>query len=184
MLLVLTFKKTFIMKEFTLWRFLVLQFETKFFGWYQLKLDRLFFLLVLLGFGNVYSQTAVDLGTSIQANFGIDADTQADVLRFQSTPGNPDPWGIDDWFDDIDPLHSGLNVIAITGLDSEDVPVQPQIDKISGIQNNSAEIRMSKDKYTDVNGILWIDAVYFRSKVKSRKHRWYCIRSVYKQKLQ
>jgi hypothetical protein len=95
-----------------------------------------------------YAQTD-SLSTSIQANFGIDADIKSGILSFNTEGLNEN--GTDDWF--LGPT-SGQGVIDTTDIAT--------IADLAAGLNITAEFRMSQPNNSNINGNLWIDAVYFR----------------------
>ncbi|WP_345012328.1 hypothetical protein, partial [Christiangramia aestuarii] len=134
-------------------------------------------LLIMLGSFLASAQNSqITLGTTVKANFGIDADVQADVLSFYTAPpmGGFDPFGTDDWFDEIFPNATspnlGSNVIRTSGFDADGNPMAPIIADLKAGANIEAEFRMSRDLYSldSRTDILWIDAVYFRDQRSNR----------------
>ncbi|MFD0975390.1 hypothetical protein, partial [Salinimicrobium gaetbulicola] len=130
----------------------------------------LFALFVSTG----YSQSTITLETSVQANFGIDADVEADLLSFYPGAAS-DAFGTDDWFDEIwpnpDATYPGSNVINVgTGTDENGVSYATLRAQLAAGDNIEAEFRMSRDLYTldPRTNILWIDAVYFRDQRSNR----------------
>jgi len=100
-------------------------------------------------FGQVVTQ-----GAAVKANFGIDADVYANRLQYGGLPG-PEA-GTDDWFEN-QTLWPGLGMGVIDQTDAAAHKTAAQADK-----NYSFEERMSVPRNTVINGITWIDAVYFR----------------------
>src|SRR5690606_29385695 len=84
------------------------------------------------------------LETTVKANFGVDGDVES---------GTP-VIGTDDWFAG----NSGYGVIRVDGS-NESIRNALLADENANI---SAELRMSVDNYTLIDGVLWIDAVYYR----------------------
>ncbi len=97
-----------------------------------------------------YAQNeTLNLGTSVKANFGVDADTKSGILSFNTDGLVGDE--TDDWF--LGPK-GGLGVI--------DVSDQATITRLGSGLNIGAEFRMSHPVNTTVNGNFWLDAVYLR----------------------
>ena len=106
------------------------------------------FLLV----GNImFSQNEVNLKTSTLANFGLDADVDANFLN-SNLVADPDGTGTDDWFKRL--TGTGLGVI--------EAPTAEQLIELG--QNESVTLGMSEDAFSfhDPGGTFWIDAVYNR----------------------
>ncbi len=89
------------------------------------------------------------LTTSVKANFGIDADIKSGILSFNTEGLNEAE--TDDWF--LGPTN-GLGVIDTTDIAT--------IADLAARLNITAEFRMSQPINSNINGNLWIDAVYFR----------------------
>lgn len=105
---------------------------------------------------NTYAQT-VDLKTTVQAGFGIDADVQDDVLYFNVL--NFPAEGTDDWTRDE------ADGNPATGAGVIEAPSASQLAGLLAGNNVPVTLRMSEEIYTypeGPNGELWIDAVYYR----------------------
>ncbi|MBT8274089.1 MAG: hypothetical protein KJO77_09795, partial [Bacteroidia bacterium] len=95
-----------------------------------------------------YGQT-VPLGTTVHANFGVDADVHSGLLSFDTMA--QDPFGTDDWVEGV----SGQGVI--------DETMAATIQQLQNGENIQAEFRMSQPiNYVDPAGNTWLDAVYLR----------------------
>ena len=108
-----------------------------------------FYLLGILLFLSVSVYSQINTG-GFHANFGVDADTKSSYKKYGPAPSSSSG---DDWY-------------ALTGATGKGV-----IDTFnasyykSKLQNNnniSFSQRMSQPLYSNVNGKLWLDAVYLR----------------------
>jgi hypothetical protein len=84
------------------------------------------------------------------AGFGVDADTRAGYLKYGPVTGTISS---DDWFSS--PTASGTNVIDTTNATNYRSLLQAG-------NNISFSKRMSVPLYTNVNGRIWLDAIYTR----------------------
>ncbi|HEX6426316.1 MAG TPA: hypothetical protein VF008_01470 [Niastella sp.] len=84
------------------------------------------------------------------AGFGVDADTRAGYLKYGPATGTITS---DDWFSS--PTASGTNVIDTTNATTYRSLLQAG-------NNISFSKRMSVPLYTNVNGRIWLDAIYTR----------------------
>ena len=103
---------------------------------------------MILGTFSSHAQSSIPLETSVQANFGIDADVHSGLLSFDTN--DLIATGIDDWIEGA----NGLGVIDITN--------EAVIAELESGANISRQFRMSMPINTLVNGDFWLDAVFLR----------------------
>lgn len=106
---------------------------------------------VILFLISLYLEGFCQLNTGgFHAGFGVDADTKAGYLKYGPVTGTISS---DDWFSS--PTASGSNVIDTANANFYKSQLQAG-------NNISFSKRMSVPLYTNVNGKIWLDAIYTR----------------------
>ncbi|MEX2350637.1 MAG: hypothetical protein WD554_07130, partial [Flavobacteriaceae bacterium] len=113
-------------------------------------------MLFLFGGQDVFSQIIIESG-STEANFGVDADVQANESRYiyvggiLQTPPETVGANTDDWFENANIAGNGVGIIDITGGNPVVGP------------NPAFTVGMAEDPFfIDGNGKMWLDALYLR----------------------
>jgi hypothetical protein len=105
----------------------------------------------ILFFAILHLEGLCQLNTGgLHAGFGVDADTKAGYLKYGPVTGS---LASDDWFSS--PTASGSNVIDTANATYYKSQLQAD-------NNISFAKRMSVPLYTNVNGKIWLDAIYTR----------------------